>query len=174
MKGFTKWFFIGHFIIVLIIVWIITSGEIDSSSIGKPLVIILISTLSIDFLVYFLEVKFRPMREIKLTNKLIDLFKAEPVSEGIMKFTISRVDFYTEIEIDLKRSLHGANAEIVRFHVPRNQIDRLTPKSRTELREDTCNGVQTYHVYQTNGTGLVLAKGRFEKMIEKPTTNNLQ
>ena len=67
--------------------------------------------------------------------------------------------------VDFKLSFQISNVETVRFHIPRPQINRLSTKPGFELMEDKINGIQTYDVYQTNGSGLKLAKEKLEKMI---------
>ena len=157
MVGYFKRFFIGHFLILIIAVCI-------SFYIG-PSGLVAIFVLLFEFLIYFLDLKYLSKRKTELANKLIEIFKAEPVSEGVMKFNIDTFDLYAEIEVDFKLGLQIANVETVRFHIPRNQIDRLSTKPGLELKEDKINGIQTYNVYQTHGMGLKLAKEKLEKMI---------
>jgi len=47
----------------------------------------------------------------------------------------------------------------------RTQIDQLPVKPGYELMEDKIDGIQTYHIYQTNASMLRFAKEDLEKMI---------
>ena len=112
-----------------------------------------------------LDVKYLPKRKTELANKLIEIFQAEPISEGVMKFKIEAFDLFAEILVDYKLGLQLANVETVRFHIPRNQIDQLPTKPGFELKENKIDGIQTYNVYETDGMGLKLAKEELEKML---------
>lgn len=175
MKIFVKWTLNGLLFTGGILILTILTGEFDSSNIGVSIAAIIIGALMLGFFFYILEVKYLPRRKIKLTKKLMKVFNAEPVSDEIMRFKVGGIDFYTEVEFDLRISQHAA-FEMIRFHIPRHQIDRLPEKPEFKYKEDNCNGIQTYNVYQTNGMGLKLAKRRFEKRIEKvkPTANIVQ
>ena len=154
-----KRFFVGHFLILVVAVGI-------GLYIGISLITILIFVLLLELLIYFLDVKYLPKRKTELANKLIELFKAEPVSEGVLRFKIDTFDFYVETEVDFKLGIAQiANAETVKFHIPKNQIDRLSIKPGFVLKEDKVNEIQTYNVYQSDGQGLIPAKEELEKMI---------
>ena len=158
MEGYFKGFFIGHFLI-LIIVGI-------SLYFGLSLVAIIIGFLLFEFLLYLLDKKYLPKRKTEITNQLIEIFNAEPFTEGVMKFEIDTIDFFVEIEVDFKLGFQTlANIETVRFHIPRNQIDQLSTKPRFELKENKIDRIQTYNVYETDGMGLKLAKEKLKKMI---------
>ncbi len=161
MEVYFKRFFIGHLLILVIVAFAVLFLG------GLRLIAILLFVGLIEFLFYYLDTKYLPKRRAELTNELIEIFKAEPLSEGILKFKIRTIDFFVKIEIDFKQGLQIANVETIQFHVPRTQIDRLSAKPEFELMEDKIDGTQTYDVYQTNGPGLKLAKEDLEKMIKR-------
>ena len=159
MEDYFKYFFIGYFLTLIIVVSII-------SYFGQSLIAMIIGVLMFGSIILFLDVKYLPKRKTELANKLIEVFKAERVSEGVMKFKIGPLDFYAEIMVDFKLAISQiANFEIVKFHVPRNLVDQLSIKPRFKLKEDKINEIPTYYVYQTDGTGLKLAKKKIGKIV---------
>ncbi len=158
MESYFKRFFIWHFLILI-------TGVFISSFTGQPLITVFAFVILLELLLYFLDAKYLPKRKTELANKLIEIFKAEPFSKGVLKFKIGAFDLFAEIEVDFKLGFQIANVETVRFHIPRNQIDRLATKPGFELKEDKIDGIQTYNMYQTDGMGLKRAKEKLEKMI---------
>ena len=161
MEAYFKRFFIGHLLILVIVAFAILFFG------GSRVIAILLFAGLIEFLFYYLNTKYLPKRKTEIINELIDTFKAEPFSEGVLKFKMNAIDFFVKVEIDFKQGLQLANIETVRFHIPITQIDQLTIKPGRELREDIIDGIQTYDIYQTNGSGLRSAKEDFEKMIKR-------
>ena len=161
MEDYLKRFFVGHFLILVIVAFVIFFFG------ASQLIAILLFVGFMEFLFYYLDSKYLPKRRVELTNELIETFKAEPFSEGVLKFKIETIVFFAKIEVDFKLGLQGANVETIRFHIPRTQVDRLSPKPGFKLREDKIDGIQTYYIYQTNGSGLNLAKENLEKMIKR-------
>lgn len=87
MEGYFKWFFIGHFLILIILAGI-------SIYTGLSLVAIIATALLFEFLLYLLDGKYLSKRKAELAGKLTEVFHAEPVSEGVMKFKIDTIDFF--------------------------------------------------------------------------------
>ena len=114
---------------------------------------------------YYLDARYLPNRKSAISSDLIRIFHAEPVSDGIMKFQIGSIDIYTEAVVDFKLGLQIANIETIMFHVPRNQIHHLSGHRESDLIEGEIEGIATYGVYQTDGSGLKDAKEELEKMI---------
>ncbi|MGM0582711.1 MAG: hypothetical protein ACQETL_18685 [Bacteroidota bacterium] len=160
MEAYFKRFFIGHLLILVIVAFAILFLE------GSRLIPILLFVGLIEFLFYYLDTKYLPKRRTEITNELVETFKAEPFSEGVLKFKMDTIDFFVKVEIDFKQGLQLANIETVRFHIPITQIDQLSVKLGHELMEDKINGIQTYDIYQTNSSGLRFAKEDLEKMIK--------
>lgn len=159
MVDFFKRFFIGHFLILVIVALAIMYFG------GSELIAIFLVAVLIESLFYFLDVKFLPKRKAEIANKLIKTFGAEQLLEGIIKFKIGSIEFYAETVVDFKLGLQLANFETVRFHVARNQIDQLSTISGFELKENSIDKIQTYVVYETDVEGLKLAQEKLEKMI---------
>lgn len=158
MKGYSKRFFIGHIFILFIVSLCLYAG--------LSLAAFIIGILLFETLIYFLDVKYIPRRKAELANKLIAVFKAEPNPKGVVKFKLNTFDFFVNIAVDYKVGLSQiANVETISFHIPRYQVDRLLAKPRFEWKKDEMNGVQTYNVHQTDGSGLKLAKEKLEKML---------
>ena len=158
MESYFKRFFIGYYLIAIVVG---ISFYVGLLSLG----VIIVGVLLFEFLIYFLDAKYLPKRKTELANRLIEIFNAEPFSKGVMKFQMEAFDLFAEIEVDYKLGLQLANVETVRFHIRRNQIDRLPTKPGFELKENKIDGIQTYNVYETDGMGLKLAKEELEKML---------
>jgi hypothetical protein len=159
MEGYFKRFFTGHLLILMIVACAIL--YFDKS---QAIAILLFVSL-IEFLFYYLDAIYLPKRRAKLTDELIEIFNAEPFSEGVLKFKLGTIDFFVKIKIDFKQGLQLANFEAVSFHVPRTQINKISVRHKLNLLEDKINGIQTYDIYQTNGSGLNHAKEELEKII---------
>ena len=158
MEDYFKRFFIGHFLILVIVALAITYSG------GSRLIAILLVVGLIEFLFYYLDSKYLSKRKAEITNELMKTFGAEPFSEGIMKFKIGPIDFFVETEVDFKLGLQLANIETIKFHLPRNQVDQLSTTPEFELVEDEIDGIKTYGVYQTDIAGLKLAKEKLKEM----------
>ena len=161
MEAYFKRFFIGHLLILVIVAFAILFLG------GSRLIAILLLVGLIEFLFYYLDTKYLPKRRTEITNELVETFKAEPFSEGVLKFKMDTIDFFVKVEIDFKQGLQLANIETVSFHIPITQLDQVSVKPGYELMEDKINGIQTYDIYQTNGSGLRFAKEGLEKMIKR-------
>ena len=159
MADFFKKFIIGHFLILVIVALAIMYFG------GSQLIAIFLFAGLIESLFYYLDVKFIPKRKAEIADKLIKTFGAEQLLEGIIKFNIGSIEFYAEAAVDFKLGLQLANFETVRFHVARNQIDRLSTISGFELKENKIYKIETYIVYETDVVGLRRAKEKLEKMI---------
>jgi hypothetical protein len=161
MEAYFKRFFIGHLIILLIVgVAILFFG-------GSRLIAILLFVGLVEVLFYYLDTKYLPNKRAELSNKLIEIFKAEPFSEGILRFKIRTIEFFAKIVIDFKKGLQLASIETIEFHIPKTQIDQLLLKPGHELIDDQINGIQTYGIYQTNAIELKLVKEDLEKMVRR-------
>lgn len=119
------------------------------------------------YLIYSLDHANPLQKKTEIVNRLIDLFKAQPVTKDVMKFKIDTFDFYTEIKVDFRQAFQLANVETINFHIPIDQFDRIYSKPEMALRENEINGILTYIIYQTNSDGLNLAKEKLEEMILK-------
>lgn len=159
MESYLKRFFIGYFLILVVAVGI-------GQYMGISLITIIVVVLLLELLIYFLDAKYLPKRKTELAKKIIEIFNAEPVSEGVLRFKFDTFDFYAETEVDFRPVIVLiANVETVKFHIPKSQIDRLPISPGFELKEDKVNGIQTYSVYQSDGNGLLFAKEKLERMI---------
>jgi len=159
MEGYLKRFFVGHLLALIMIACAIFYFGI------AQIFPVLLFIGFIEGLFYYLDTKYLPKRKAALTNKLIDTFQAEPLSVGVLKFKLDTIDFFVKIKVDFKQGLQLANIETINFHVPKTQINKFSIKHKHNLLEDTINGIQTYGIYQTNGSGLSLAKEELEKLI---------
>ncbi|RDV13821.1 hypothetical protein DXT99_17475 [Pontibacter diazotrophicus] len=161
MESYFRRFFIGHLLVLIIVACTIFYF-------GKSkLIATLLFVGLIEFLLYYLDAKYLPKRRAELTNELIELFKAEPFSEGVLKFRMGAIDFFVTVEVDFKKGLQLANIETVEFHIPKAQSKYLSTEPELEFREDKIAGIQTYNFYQTSGEGLKLAKENLEQMFKK-------
>ena len=158
MGNYFKWTFIWLFLLIIIV------GGIIRFMGGLPLGMF-VFVVGLVILFYFLNKEHTTKRKTEIVNILIDILKAEPVLKNVMKFKIETFYFYTEIIIDFKRGFQLANVEIINFHIPKDQFDRLSTKPEIVISENKINEIQTYIVYQTNGDGLKLAKKKLEEMI---------
>jgi len=118
-----------------------------------------------ELLFYYLDSKYLPKKRAELMRALVETFQAKPFSEGVVKFKIKTIDLFARIELDFP-DLYLANVETIGFHIPRNQVDRLSEKPVSELKEDKIDGIETYRFYETIESELKLAKENLEKMIE--------
>lgn len=130
-------------------------------------IILTVGVILFVFLVYSLDHANPLQKKTEIVNKLMDLFKAEPVSKDVMKFKMETFDILTEIKVDFKQAFQLANVETIDFHIPIKQFDRLSRKPEMALRENEINGIQTYIIYRTDSDGLNLAKEKLEEMILK-------
>jgi hypothetical protein len=132
-----------------------------------------VSVILFVYLIYSLDNANPLQKKTEIINRLIDLFKAQPVTKDVMKFKINTFDFYTEIKVDFKQAFQLANVETINFHIPIDQFDRISSKPEMALRENEINGILTYIIYQANSDGLNLAKEKLEEMIfaGKPAAN---
>jgi len=167
MKRFLIWTLKGFILLSAMLIIKALVGEFDKSRLGISIVVILIGSLILGLIFYLLELKFIPWRKQKLMNKLVRIFSSTPISENIAYFKLGGFDFFAEIEFKLEMSEYSGSAEIISFHIPRQQIDRLPMKPDFKFKNDSCNGIETYRVFQTNGLGLKHAKKQFEKRIGK-------
>ena len=160
MEGYFNRFFIGYFLILIVIA--------IGFYVGLSLVAIIIGALLFEVLFYLLDLKFLSKRKTELANRLINIFNAEPISKGLVKFKVETFDLFAEIEVDFKLGITQlANFEDISFHIPRYQIDQLAVKPRLELKEAEIDGVQTYVLHQTDGVGLNFAKEKLEKILNQ-------
>ncbi len=159
MEGYLKRFFVGHLLALIMI-----ACAIFYFGISQVFPVLLFIGF-IECLFYYLDTKYLPKRKAALTNKLIDTFQAEPLSEGVLKFKLDTIDFFVKIKIDFKQGLQLANIETIKFHIPRTQINKLSLKDKHNLSEDTINEVQTYCIYKTDGSELSHAKEALRKLI---------
>lgn len=160
MENYLKRFFIGHLLILVIVVCAIRFLE------GTGLIAALIFAGLLESLFYYLDTKYLPRRRTEIKNELIDTFRAESISEGILRFKIDTIDFFVKVEIDIKQTLQLANMETIRFYIPITQIDKLSVKPGSELKEDKIGGVHIYEIYQENSSGLSFAKEVLKNMIK--------
>lgn len=161
MESYFKRFFIGHLLVLIIVACtVVYFGKLQ-------VIVILLFVGLIEFLFYYLDAKYLPKRRAELTNELIETFKAEPFSEGVLKFKMGTIDFFFKVEIDFKLGLQFSNIETVKFYIPKTQIKQLSTKPELELMEDKINGIQTLNFYQTSGSELKLGKENLEKMIKR-------
>ncbi|MEQ9438788.1 MAG: hypothetical protein RIG62_07050 [Cyclobacteriaceae bacterium] len=160
MEVYFKRFFIGHLLILVIVAFAILFLG------GTRLIAILLFVGLIESLFYYLDTKYFPKRRTEITNELIETFKAESISEGVLKFKMDTIDFFVKVEIDFKQSLQLANIDTVKFHIPITQIDELSVKPGQELTENKIDGVQTYEIHQINSSELKFAKEGLKNMIK--------
>lgn len=132
---------------------------------GISLVAIITGFVFLELLIYYLDSNYIPKRKTELTNELIKVFKADIVSESVMKFKIGPIDVFAEIAVDFKRGLQIASIETITFHIPRSEKDKLSI-SDYDFKEDTLDGIASYNIYQTDGSGLDLAKEKLKKIVE--------
>ncbi len=161
MEAYLKQFFIGHLLILVIIALAIHFFG------GSQIIAVLLLVGLIEFLFYYLNTKYFPKRRTEITNELIETFKAEPFSKGVLKFKMDSIDFFVKIEIDFKRGLQFANTETIGFYLPTTQIDQLPERPKHKLAEDKIDGIQTYEIYKINGSELGLAKERLKDIIKR-------
>lgn len=159
MEIYFKKFFVGHFfVLVMVALAVLFMG-------GIQLTVALLFALLMEGLFYFLNTKYLPKRRIELTDELVRIFEAEPFSEGVLKFKAGTIDLFVKIMIDFKQGLQLADTETVQFHIPADQIGRLSKKQTLNFVKDHINGIPTYIMYRTNGYRLKNAKEDIENMI---------
>lgn len=114
---------------------------------------------------YLLENLHFQKKKTEIFHILTETYKAEPLSEDVMRFKLGRYEFYSEIFSDSKFGIQLASFVIINFHIPKDQFDPVLTKHKFALNESNINGIQTYIVYQTHPNGLKLAKKKLEDMI---------
>ena len=77
-------------------------------------------------LIYFIDKEHLLKKKTEIVNKLIDIFKAESVSENVMKFKIGTYDCYAEIDRELKYFMQHIGVVIINFHIPKDQFKQLS------------------------------------------------
>jgi len=74
-----------------------------------------VSVILFVYLIYSLDNANPLQKKTEIINRLIDLFKAQPVTKDVMKFKINTFDFYTEIKVDFKQAFQQTRPGF--FHV---------------------------------------------------------
>ena len=164
MKTFIKWTLSGLVFLIGITLLSTLTEKFDKSRLGVTTIAIIIGSVALGLLFYFLERKYVPWRKKNISNRLLKLFNANKISDSISTFQLEGFDFIAQIDFHLVMSQYG-NTELISFHIPRKQIDVLQSKPDFKLIPDHCNGKETYCVYKTNSWGLGLAKKRIEKKL---------
>jgi hypothetical protein len=126
-----------------------------------PYLFIIVSLI----ILYFLENLHFQKKKTGMVNTLTETYKAEPLSEDVMKFKLGGFDIYTEIFSDSKFGLQLASFVIIYFHIPRDQFDRVLTRDASAFTVSEINGIQTYIVYQTHPAGLKHAKRKLKEII---------
>lgn len=171
MKIFILWTLKSYLLLGTIIIFIFISGEAKVSYL-EAFGITSIGAFLLGTLFYILEKKYIPWRKVKLVNKLTKLFNAKLINDNVMHFEIEGFNIFTTINLNLKLSLSQIDAELINFHIPKQEIDNLEVKPNFTLKSGHCNNLETYFFYQTNGLGLKLAKKRFLKKLSNPHKNS--
>lgn len=165
MKIFIRWTLIGILCLGGIALFTILTSDFDSTQWPTVILATIAGAVLIGLTFYLVETKYIPWRSKRIQNKLASIFDAKPIADNLAEFNMHGITFLVLIEFQLSISKYG-NAEIVSFHIPRQQADRMLVKPKFKYILDTCNDIPTYRVYQTNGFGLALAKRRFDKKID--------
>jgi hypothetical protein len=165
LRKFIKWW-LGSFLFltVMIALSLITDGTENIHWVDGTIAI-LIGSVLLAVLFYYLEEKFIPIRQKNLLNKVIDLFGAYPIDDTTGHFKIGNFDVYVKIRFHLFVSDHSGYHEKISFHVPRTQIDSRVNKPKFSYEKDFVNDVETYRIYETNGMGLKPARKKLEDRL---------
>jgi len=118
-------------------------------------------------ILYFIENLHFQKKKTEIVDILTETYKAERLSQDVLKFKLGRFDIYTEILSDSKFGLQLASFVLIYFHIPRDQFDPSFKKDVSALTESKIHGIQTYIVYQTHPAGLKHAKRKLEEIILK-------
>jgi hypothetical protein len=165
MKIFFKWLGICFFFLFLIVFLKTYPSRTSAIHYVSGMLFLGGAAFVLALMFYYLEVKYIPSRKLKLQNRIIDLFGSYPLTDTVSRVKIGNVDVYIELKFDLHFSEHGGYSEMVGFHIPKHQIDNLKTKPAFKYRSESCNGIETYLIYETNSMRLKKAKKKIEQEL---------
>ncbi|WP_421750287.1 hypothetical protein [Croceimicrobium sp.] len=164
MKTFLKWTAKGAVFIGIILLVLYFIGEVKTGLPGTLLILVIGSVL-LGALFSFAELILIPYRRKRLLQKIVRLFKAKPLTDSLAKWEFGRYEIYIDISFDLKITEQAGNVELISFYIPAHQLRAYQLAMPLSQKEAEFRGMKTYRIYQTNGMGLKLAKGRISKQL---------
>lgn len=165
MKTFIKWTLLALLFQITLVIINIFSDGFDSSRMPSLIIYVSIGSLLLGGFFWLIEARYFPYRKKKLSLKITQLFGGNPISDSVLHFKFGNLDLYAEIELKLRMSKYSGGSELIKFHIPKFQVDKLRRKPSFKLKNSNCNNIPTYNIYETNGLGLKLAKRRIQSRV---------